>query len=190
MTTILSKIRKPQAGETSLQSVLEVTQQQIMAEARNKIQPELDRARSQAAAAQSRAEAAEVESRNAAARAREMEALLAEVKSTNQQLQAKCDQLTKQVLLEQGTAKNLQTEGRSREDGLREQLATAERAMHGLTAKVAELEGKLSVKPKTVTETKVVQSKGKPRAIPEFVVENIIRGPNDRIVSASIKPRV
>ena len=157
-------------------------------EARAAIHQELLAANNKAVMANNKAEAAEAERRHAEGKLRDVEGQIAELKSTIQSLEGRNKQLIRQIELEQAAGKDVKTESLAREDSLRDKFALEQKKVLDLTREVGELKGKLSVKPKVQKETRVVETRVPP-AIPAFSIDNVVRGPNDRIVSATITPK-
>jgi chromosome segregation ATPase len=157
-------------------------------EAKASAHQELLAANNKAIMANNKADSAEAERKHAEAQAKDMLAQMVELKKSITSLETKNAQLVRQIELEQAAGKGIKTESEGREDALRDKLSVEQGKVLALSKEVGELKGKLSVKPKIQKETKIVEAKV-PKPIPAFAIDNVVRGPNDRIISATITPR-
>ena len=176
---ILNRLQKAQKPEGSTDRVYDKVMADILAkcmdEARAVVQSELDKAKSETAEAIAEKTRAEGE-RDAAKTLQEAaDKISEESKGTVVQLRAA-------MKLEQTSLAMKDTEITDKCYIMQTELTEARSRTQSLEIEVAELKGKLS-QPKQVKQAKQIN-----QPIPQFDIGNVIRGADDRIVSATITP--
>jgi chromosome segregation ATPase len=195
---ILSKINasksRAEAAEIGItdrvyQAMMEDARDEIrtkaMGEARMAVQGELSAA--QTATNTAKTEAARIETKLAQAEAMvaKAEAKLAGSRQAVLNLEKERKSLEKIVKLEQGTLTAKDLEYKSEIKALKDELKKVSSQRRELELANAKLQGQITATPK------VVKTKKAPRKMPEFTIEDVVRGgPENRIVGATIKPRL
>lgn len=184
--SILKKIKQHQQPDTSLSNVMEIAQRQMQDEAWKKLQPQIDSAKTEASSANQRAASAETEKAAAVKRAEKAEGEVTELRAKVKALEDSNTQKLNQIQLEASTAQQIRDKATAREDSLRTKLEQAQQEAERLKVQVAELQGKLSAKPKVVEKIKTVTTPAPKTEVPEF--EAIpVRGPGG-IERVKIRP--
>jgi len=191
MASILEKLKAPpgEAPPAHWRMMVEMSNE-AMKDARLQVQGDIDAANRAMNAATIRADVAETEHRAAVDRYNIAEAAVEEMKGRLAQSETNNASLKNIISLEQDAGRSLQADSQLRGDAMQGELRDALKTVQGLTEQVGAINKQLAAKPKSVKSTPAPAPAPivSPVVIPDFTVENVIRGgPNDRIVSATIK---
>ena len=179
MGHILERLQKKQPEVTSgvadrvYESMMGEIRAKATSDARLAVQSELDAARSETSAAHSETTRVEAE-RDAARSLHEASDKMVE------DLKTQVKQVATALKLEQTSFSQQGEEIKNSEIILKSELTEERLKAKQFEIEISNLQGKLSVKPK-------VQAV-KPTPVPSFNVDNVMRGSDDRIISATITP--
>jgi len=162
------------AADRVYESMMAEIRTKATSDARLAVQSELDAARSETAAAHS--ETTRVEAERDAARS-----LHDAAEKRVLELKTKAKQLTAALVLEQTSFSQQGEQIKNKEVILKSELTDERLKVNKLEIEVSNLNGKLSVKPKQVSQVK-------PSPIPSFTVSDVTHGADNRINGATITP--